>query len=62
MREAQVIRSAAERYKEKKDLDVAVLFDQKAIETAKQYRFKPGMFQGKSVPVEEELEVDFMMY
>ncbi|WP_130418169.1 energy transducer TonB [Edaphobacter modestus] len=62
VRDAEVIRSAAERYKEKKDREAAVLFDQPSLEAAKQYRFKPGTFRGKPVPVEMETEAEFMMY
>lgn len=62
VREARVIRSASERYSEKKDREAAVLFDQEAIVAVRQYRFKPGMFQGKPVPVEEEVEVQFLVY
>lgn len=62
VREAQIIRSASERYREKKDHEAAVLFDQQALIAVRQYRYRPGMFQGKPVPVEEEIEVQFLVY
>ncbi len=36
--------------------------DEKAIEAVKQYRFKPAMLQGKPVPVEVNVEVNFRIY
>jgi periplasmic protein TonB len=36
--------------------------DQKAVDAVKQYRFKPATFQGKSVPVEVNIEVTFRIY
>jgi TonB family protein len=36
--------------------------DEKAIEAVKQYKFKPAMFQGKPVPVEVNIEVNFQIY
>jgi TonB family protein len=36
--------------------------DQKAIEAVSAYRFEPAMFQGKPVPVEVNIEVNFQIY
>ena len=36
--------------------------DEKAIEAVKQYRFKPAVFQGKAVPVEVNIEINFRIY
>jgi TonB family protein len=36
--------------------------DEKAIEAAKQYRFKPATYQGKPVPVRIGLEINFHIY
>jgi TonB family protein len=36
--------------------------DEKAIEAVKQYRFKPAVLNGKAVPVEVNVEVNFRIY
>ncbi len=36
--------------------------DQKALDAVRQYRFKPAYFQGKPVPVEISIEVNFRIY
>jgi TonB family protein len=36
--------------------------DEKAVEAVKQYRFKPATLQGKAVPVEVNIEVNFRIY
>ena len=36
--------------------------DEKAVEAVKQYKFKPGMFQGKAVPVEMNVEINFQLF
>ncbi|HEX3940588.1 MAG TPA: energy transducer TonB [Acidobacteriaceae bacterium] len=36
--------------------------DEKALEAVRQYKFKPAMMQGKPVPVEMDVEVDFRIY
>jgi TonB family protein len=36
--------------------------DEKAVEAVKQYRFKPSVYQGKPVPVEITIEVNFHIY
>ena len=36
--------------------------DEKAVEAVKQYRFKPATMQGKPVPVEVNIEVNFRIY
>lgn len=36
--------------------------DEKALEAVRQYKFKPAMLQGKPVPVEVNIEVNFRIY
>jgi periplasmic protein TonB len=36
--------------------------DQKAVAAVKQYRFKPATLQGRPVPVEVNVEVNFRIY
>lgn len=36
--------------------------DENAIKAARQYRFKPGTYQGKPVPVEIKVEIDYRIY
>jgi protein TonB len=36
--------------------------DEKAVEAVKQYKFKPAMMQGKPVPVEINIEVNFQLF
>ena len=36
--------------------------DEKAIQAVRQYKFKPAMYQGKAVPVEVSIEVNFRIY
>jgi TonB family protein len=36
--------------------------DEKALEAVKQYRFQPATYQGKSVPVEVNIEINFRIY
>lgn len=36
--------------------------DEKALEAVRQYKFKPAIFQGKPVPVEINIEVNFRIY
>jgi protein TonB len=36
--------------------------DEKAVEAVRQYKFKPSMYQGKPVPVEITIEVNFHIY
>ena len=36
--------------------------DEKAVEAVRQYKFKPAMLQGKAVPVEINIEVNFHIY
>lgn len=36
--------------------------DEKAVEAVRQYKFKPAMYQGKAVPVEVSIEVNFRIY
>ena len=36
--------------------------DENAIKAAKQYRFKPGTYQGKPVPVEIKVEINYRIF
>jgi TonB family protein len=36
--------------------------DEKAVEAVRQYKFKPAIYQGKAVPVEVNIEVNFQIY
>jgi TonB family protein len=40
----------------------AMGLDENAIKAARQYRFKPGTYHGKPVPVELKLEVNYRIY
>jgi hypothetical protein len=62
VRDVQVIKSSAENTTNKKDLEVAPLLDQKAVEAASQYRFKPATFHGKPVPIELRIEMNFQIF
>jgi outer membrane biosynthesis protein TonB len=61
VREIHIIKSAAEKYanKSQQDRDNAILLDQKFIEAVGQYRFEPGKLNGKPVPVQLNIEVNF---
>jgi TonB family protein len=45
-----------------KDRKAALSLDQKAVEAVRQYRFEPGMYEGKPVPVAITVEVNFHIY
>jgi TonB family protein len=60
-RDVHVTHSAAEGVKPKLRKAAASL-DEKALEAVRQYRFKPGMYQGKPVPVAITIEVNFHIY
>jgi protein TonB len=59
--DARVTRSMAEDVS-KKDKQIAVGLDEKAVEAVKQYKFQTGRFQGKPVPVEIEVRVNFRIF
>lgn len=40
----------------------ALELDQKAIEAVERYKFQPATYQGKPVPVEVNVEVNFLVY
>jgi TonB family protein len=58
----QVIKSAADDFTDKKDRAAARTLDQKAIEAAGQYRFQPGTFQGRPVPAETPIKMNFQIF
>jgi protein TonB len=41
---------------------VGMGLDEKAIEAVKQYKFKPARFNGKAVPVQVNVEVNFQIF
>jgi TonB family protein len=59
--DVRVTRSMAEDVKEKYK-HAAMGLDQKAVEAVRHYRFQPGQFQGKPVPVEVPVSVNFRIY
>jgi protein TonB len=59
--DVRVARSMAEDVN-KKFKHAAMGLDQNAVEAVKQYRFQPGQFQGKPVPVEIQVSVNFRIY
>jgi TonB family protein len=59
--DVRVVHSAAEGVKPKLRKAAASL-DEKALEAVRQYRFKPGMYQGKPVPVAITIDVNFHIY
>jgi protein TonB len=46
----------------KKYKQIAMGLDDNAVAAVKQYRFQPGQFQGKPVPVEIEVRVNFRIW
>lgn len=59
----RVVKSAGDRYKDKKkSYDAAITLDEKAMEAVRQYHFEPGTFQGKPVPVEMDIIVNYWMF
>lgn len=40
----------------------AASLDEKAVDVVRQYRFKPGMYEGKAVPVAITIEVNFQIF
>jgi TonB family protein len=47
---------------DKKHRKAALTLDQKAVDAVKQYRFEPALFQGKPVPVQLNVEVNFHIF
>jgi TonB family protein len=56
-----VVRSSADRI-DKVHRAVALSLDQAAIDAVKKYRFEPATYQGKPVPVELYVEVNFEIF
>ncbi len=46
----------------KKQQAVALTLDQRAVDAVKQYRFKPAICNGRPVPVELNVEVNFQIF
>jgi periplasmic protein TonB len=57
----RVARSMAEDVS-KKYKKIAVGLDDNAVAAVKQYRFEPAQFQGKPVPVEIQVRINFRIY
>ena len=47
---------------DKKHRKVALALDQKALDAVKKYRFEPATYQGKPVPIELNVEVNFQIF
>jgi TonB family protein len=62
VRDAHIIKSCAEKITNKKDHEAALQLDQQAMEAARQYRFEPAIFQGKPVPAELNVEINFQIF
>jgi TonB family protein len=59
--DVRVTRSLAEGVS-KKLRPIALGMDENAVKAVKEYRFEPAQFQGKPVPVETSVEVDYRIY
>lgn len=57
-----VMRSAGEDYTKPKDRKAAATLDEKATEAVRQYRFEPGTYRGKPVPVAITIDVEFHIH
>jgi TonB family protein len=60
-RDVRVSRSLAEGVS-KKLRPVALGLDENAVKAVKEYRFEPAEFQGKPVPVETTVEINYRIY
>ena len=60
-RDVHVVHSAAEGVKPKLRKAASSL-DERALEAVRQYRFSPGMYRGKPVPVVFTIDVNFQIY
>ena len=61
VRDVRVIHSVAEDQPAKLKA-VALTLDEKTVEAVRQYRFDPGLLQGKPVPVAITVEVNFSVF
>ena len=59
--DVHVVRSIAA-YLPPKFHSAAIGLDENAVIAAKQYRFKPGTYKGKPVPVEVNIEITYSIY
>jgi protein TonB len=61
-----ILRSVADaldkKHHNEKHVAAAQTLDQAAVDAVKQYTFEPAMFQGKPVPVELNVEVNFQIF
>jgi periplasmic protein TonB len=57
-KDVHLIKSSANTVNKK----LATELDEKSIKAVKQYRFQPGTYQGKPVPVELNVEVNFQIF
>jgi TonB family protein len=60
--DVHVTRSAAEDFTKPKERKAAATLDEKAVEAVQRYRFEPGTYKGKPVPVAITVEVNFRIY
>ncbi|HEX9201094.1 MAG TPA: energy transducer TonB [Acidobacteriaceae bacterium] len=59
--DVHIIHSAADDVA-KKDRKAALTLDEKALEAVRKYKFSPGTYQGRPVPVELKVEVNFQIF
>jgi outer membrane biosynthesis protein TonB len=61
-----ILRSIADsldkKHQDQKHVAAAQTLDQAAVDAVKQYKFEPALFQGKPVPVQLNVEVNFQIY
>lgn len=62
LKDVHVVRSGVEGFTKPKDRKAAATLDGKALDAVRQYRFKPGTYQGKPVPTAVTIEVNFHIF
>jgi TonB family protein len=62
VQDARISRSAAEDFSKNKDREMARTLDAEALKAVQQYRFEPGTFHSKPVPVELNVEINFQIF
>jgi outer membrane biosynthesis protein TonB len=62
VQDVRIFRSAAEDFSKDKDREIARTLDSDAIKAVRQYRFEPGTFHDKPVPVELNVGVNFQIF
>ena len=62
VRDVHIVKSASAGLTNDKDREAALEFDQRAVGAVSQYRFEPGLFQGKPVPVRMQVIIRFQLF